>query len=89
MSDGLKQKIQEDLNKLKNLVDVTKEERNNEEIAKLIASLTAIIDGNDSTMGLADRVKCLEELEKYDNHLTNINTFYDKLNRNICCFQLD
>lgn len=82
LSSDLKNKIDEQLAELKNLIDTNEEENNNEEIAESIANLTAILNGNDSMMGMADRIKCLEALDKYKVDL-NDDTYdfiYSKLN---------
>ena len=65
LSTDFKAKMKDKLNELKGLVNVSEEEKKNEEIAELIANLTAIIDGSDSMISLEDRVKCLEELDSF------------------------
>lgn len=65
LSSDLKNKINEQLAELNKLINTSEEEKNNEEIAKSIASLTAILNGSDSMMSMADRVKCLENLANF------------------------
>ncbi len=64
LSTDFKKKINESLEKLKELIDTNKEEENNEEIAQIIANLTAIIDGSDKMISIADRVACLADLKR-------------------------
>lgn len=84
LSDDFKKEIKTKLDELKNLVNLSEEEKNNDEIADLIADLKDIINGNNSMISLADRVNCFEEISKYQNYLNNasinINTFRKKLN---------
>ena len=85
LSDKFKEEIKKKLEELKGLVNLPEEEKKNEEIAKSIAALKTIINGSDSMISLADRVKCLEELSTYSNYLTDAETtfyetIYEKLN---------
>lgn len=63
LSVDFKNTIKTKLDELKNLVNLSEEEKKNEEIAKLIADLTAIINGSDSgdnlMMSLDQRISCL------------------------------
>lgn len=65
LSDDFKEKMKEKLESLKQLVNVSEEEKKNEEIAALIVSLTAIINGSDSMISLEDRVSCLKDLDDF------------------------
>ncbi|MFQ6723495.1 MAG: hypothetical protein ACLRFH_03790 [Opitutales bacterium] len=65
LSSDFKVKMADMLKKLEGLVNVSKEEKMNEEIAKLIASLTAIINGSDSMMNLDQRISCLTALANF------------------------
>ena len=65
LSLDFREDMKEKLDELKNLIDTNKEGKKNEEIAKLIASLTAIINGSDSMMSLANRVNCLKNLSVF------------------------
>lgn len=92
LSSDLKDKISKQLKELESLIDNNKEEENNEEIAKsiasLIASLTVILNGSDSMMSMADRVKCLESLANFEDGKDKnkdlgkdtYNTIYSNLN---------
>lgn len=67
LSSEFKEKMAAMLKKLEGLVNVSEEEKKNEEISKLIASLTAIINGSASgdnlMMSLDQRISCLTALD--------------------------
>ena len=80
LSSEFKGKMADMLAKLENLVDVSEEEKKNEEIAELIAGLKAIINGSDSMISLADRVKCLEELDTFKKSTKSKDLSEDECN---------
>lgn len=88
LSSDLKNKISEQLKELESLIDNNKEEKNNEAIAKSIVNLTVILNGSDSMMSMADRVKCLESLANFEDGKDKnkdlgkdtYNTIYSNLN---------
>lgn len=89
LSEEFKKKINEALAELGDLIDTEEEEKKNEEIAKLITSLTAVMDGNDKMISIADRVAYLKVLKESENlkedetsdtYSEIYNNIYNKLN---------
>ena len=80
LSKDFKEEIKKKLDELKELINVPEEEKKNEEIASLIASLNDIINGNTSTMSLDQRINCLTALANFKKSTKNKDISQDGYN---------